>query len=163
MMFLTEQTSLKKGLKVFGRHGADAVVSVLHQLHLNKTIAPVSPSKMSREMKHKSLRYLMFLKQKHCGRIKARGCADGRKQHIYKTKEETSAPTVSTEALFITSAIDAYEERCVVTVNIPGAFMHANIDELIHVRLEGAMCDLLVRVDPKVYGPCVTTENEKMS
>ncbi len=39
--------------------------------------------------------------------------------------------------------------------------MHANIDELIHVRLEGAMCDLLVRVDPRVYGPYVTTENEK--
>jgi hypothetical protein len=44
----------------------------------------------------------MFLKKKRCGKIKARGCADGRKQRLYKTKEETSAPTVSIESVMLT-------------------------------------------------------------
>jgi hypothetical protein len=94
----------------------------------------------------------MYLNQKRCGRIKGRGCADGRKQRLYKTKkEETSSPTVSTEALLLTSLIDAGEERKVVTVDIPGAFMHADMDELVHMRLSGPMAELLVRVDPAKY------------
>ena len=45
----------------------------------------------------------MFLKQKRCGKIKGRGCADRRKQRKYLTKEDKSAPTVSTEDIFLTS------------------------------------------------------------
>jgi hypothetical protein len=58
---------------------------------------------------------------------------------------------VSSEALFLTSAINAQERRQVMMVDIPGAFMHADIDELIHVRLEGPMAELLTRVDPDKY------------
>jgi hypothetical protein len=75
----------------------------------------------------------MSLQEKRCGKIKARGCADGRKQQLYMNKEETSSPTVSSEALFLTSAINAQEQRRVMTIDIPGAFMHADIDERIHV------------------------------
>ena len=49
----------------------------------------------------------MFLKRKQCG--KGRGCADGRKQRAYIAKEEATAPTVSTEAVFLTTIIDALE------------------------------------------------------
>ena len=57
----------------------------------------------------------MFLKQKISGRIKGRGCADGRKQREFITKEESSAPTISTEAFFLTCIIDALEKRDVAT------------------------------------------------
>jgi hypothetical protein len=33
----------------------------------------------------------MFLKQKRCGRNKGRGCADGQKQRVYKTREVIDA------------------------------------------------------------------------
>jgi len=102
----------------------------------------------------------MFLKQKRCGKIKGRGCADGRKQRVYKTKEETSSPTIHVESLFLTSIIDALEGRKVVTLDIPGAFMQADIDELIHVKLEGEIADLLVRADPS-YAQFITYENNK--
>ena len=85
----------------------------------------------------------MYLKQKWCGRIKAHGCADGQKQRVYKTKEETSSPTVSKEAILLTLVINARERRQVMTIDIPGAFMQVDIDELIHVRLEGPMAELL--------------------
>jgi hypothetical protein len=104
----------------------------------------------------------MFLKQKQCGRIKGRGCADGQKQQVYKTKEETSAPTVSVESLFLSCIIDAKEGRTkVVTCNIPGAFMQANINKVLHVCLEGPLAQLLTKVDPELYTKFLSKENGK--
>jgi hypothetical protein len=40
--------------------------------------------------------------------------------------------------------IDALEHRYVITCDIPGAFMHANINELIHIKLDGELVDLLI-------------------
>ena len=102
----------------------------------------------------------MFLKEKRCGKIKGRGCADGRKQRLWKKKEETTSPTISTEALFLMCLIIARERRHVISTDIPGAFMQSDIDELIHVKLEGEIADLLIRRDPS-YKKYVTRENGK--
>jgi Reverse transcriptase (RNA-dependent DNA polymerase) len=56
--------------------------------------------------------------------------------------------------------IDALERRYVVTCDIPGAFMHADIDELIHLKLEGEIADLLIRLDP-TYKQFETMEHGK--
>jgi len=71
----------------------------------------------------------MFLKKKQCGKIKVRVCADGCEQRTYMSKEETSSLIVSMEALFLTCIIDAEEGRDIATVNMPGAFMHAYMDQ----------------------------------
>jgi len=47
--------------------------------------------------------------------------------------------------VFLTYLIDAKEGRYVVTTDIPGAFMHVDIDEEVYVKLEGTMADLLVK------------------
>ena len=60
------------------------------------------------------------------------------------TKEESSTPTVSIEAVLLTCVIEAKEGHDVATVDIPGAFMHADMDELVHIKMEGEMADLLV-------------------
>jgi hypothetical protein len=92
---------------------------------------------LTRDEKGKALAYLMFIKEKRCGTIKARGCVvDGRKQRLYKTKEETSSPTVRTESLLLSCVIDAKERRQVITCDIPGAFMQVDMDEVVHVRLK---------------------------
>ena len=44
--------------------------------------------------------------------------------------------------------IIAKEQRHVVTVDIPGAFMQSDIDEEVHIKLEGEIADLLIRRDP---------------
>ena len=102
---------------------------------------------MTIEERKNALKYLRFLKEKRCGKIKARDCADGRKQCLYKTKEETSSPMISIKSLFLTYVIDAMENRCMATCNIPGAFMHADMDEVVHVKLEGEIAKLLLKVD----------------
>ena len=61
----------------------------------------------------------MFLKEKRCGKIKGRGCADGRKQRVYKTKDETSAPTIYIESLFLLCMLNAKENRYTVTCDVP--------------------------------------------
>jgi hypothetical protein len=103
----------------------------------------------------------MFLTKKHCGRIKARGCADGRKQRETTRKEDASAPTVSVEAVMFSATIDAMEGRDVATVDIPGAFMQADIDEVVHVKFEGETAEMLVKLDPKLHWKYVKDENGK--
>ena len=100
----------------------------------------------------------MFLKRKRCGKIKGRGCADGRKQRAYIAKEDSTAPTVSTEAVFLTAVIDALENRDVAVLDVPGAFMQADIDELVHVRFKGEMVRMLLEIDEEMYGEYVVME-----
>ncbi len=103
------------------------------------------------EERYRALLYLMFLKEKRCGKVKARGCADGRKQRLYKSKEETSAPTVATESVMLSCTIDAHEKRFVATADVPGAFMHSDMDEVIYMRLDGPLARLLVKLNPNKY------------
>ena len=51
----------------------------------------------------------------------------------------------------ISCTIDAKEGRNVASVDIPGAFMQANMDEAVHVQLKGTMAELLIKMDPKLY------------
>jgi hypothetical protein len=155
------QLSLKKGLVAYGEEGAKAVTSELKQLHDKAVMTPRAANLLTREEKRRALQYLMYLKKKRCGRIKGRGCADGRKQRVYKSKEESSSPTVAIESLFLTAIIDAKERRDVATCDIPGAFLHADIDEVLHMRIDGPMAKLLVDIDPDLYEPYLTEENGK--
>jgi len=72
----------------------------------------------------------MFLKEKRDGTIEARGCADGRPQRIYTNKKDTSSPTVCIEAMMHSCTIDAKENRNAIVSNIPGAFLHADMEDM---------------------------------
>jgi hypothetical protein len=104
---------------------------------MTKVIKPVLANDLTHEQKGRALSYLMFLKRKRCGKVKARGCADGCKQHVYTTKSSASLPTVATESVFLTSVIDALENREVAVLDVPGAFMQVDMKELVHMHLTG--------------------------
>jgi hypothetical protein len=145
------QHSVKKGLKAFGGDGTQALLKELRQLHDRQVVEPKGPDEITQQQRHDALRYLMFLKKKRYGTIKARGCADGRKQHKYTSKKETSSPTVAIKALMLSCIMDAKEDRDVATANIPGAFMQTDMVDTIHMVLEGTTAELLVKIDPKLY------------
>jgi hypothetical protein len=63
--------------------------------------------------------------------------------------------------LFLTAAIDAKEKRHVATCDIPGAFLHADMDKVVHMRIDGPLAKLLVNIDPKLYEPYLTMEGNK--
>jgi hypothetical protein len=93
----------------------------------------------------------MFLKEIRDGSIKARGCDDGRPQCEYTTKDKVSSPAVSLEAMILSCAIDAKEGRYIVVTDIPGAFLHADMEENIHMILEGTISELIFKLEPNLY------------
>jgi len=85
----------------------------------------------------------MTIQEKRDGRIKARGCTDGRKQRGYLLKEDVSSPTVSFDSLIMSAAINSHEMRKVITVDIPGAHLQSKFhdDEQVFVVLRGQMAE----------------------
>jgi hypothetical protein len=152
---------MKKGLKVFGNAGTTAVLKELKQLHDQKVLEPKHARILLQINKKRALQYLMFLKKKRNGTIKGRGCMDRRKQRAYTSKEDTSTPTVAIELVMLSCIIDAKEGRDVATVNIPGAFMQEDMDELVHMKLEQKMVELLLKLEPKLYSKYVQIERGK--
>ncbi len=122
---------------------------------------PINKYDLTATERKGALRYLMFLKEKRCGTIKGRGCADGRPQRDYMTKQETSSPTVATEALMLTCVVDAIEGRDVATCDIPGAFMQSDMKGKVVMKLEGVMAEVIVQIDPKLYTKYIEKENGK--
>jgi hypothetical protein len=155
------QMGMKKGIKTFGARAVEAVQKELKQLHDRTVVKPRHASELTADQRKASLQYLMFLKEKRNGTIKGRGCADGRKQREGTKKEDASAPTVAIESLMLSCTIDAMEGRDVATVDIPGAFMQADMDETVHVKLEGTMAELFARLDPQLYRKYVRSERGK--
>ena len=63
------------------------------------------------------------------------------------------------EALFLTCLINAPEHQKVATVDIPGAFMQADMEgKTVHMKLEGKMAELLTKLDPKLYQKYATNK-----
>ena len=91
--------------------------------------------------------------QKDCGKIKGRSCADGRKQKRYlKEDENVSSPTASLEAINATWIIDAYKGREVVTIDVPGAYLHAIMpeDKVVTMKFQGKqIINILCDVNPE--------------
>ena len=153
-LFLTEQMGWRKGLKVLGEKGEIAIEKELKQIHDMDGFQPKHWYELTKEERCQALKYLMYLKEKRDGKIKGRGCADGRSQRLYTPKIETSSPTASLAGIMLTCMIDTYEGRDVATVDIPGAFLQTRMlasEKDVHVILDGRMAELLAKIDPKTY------------
>jgi len=53
------------------------------------------------------------------------------------SKEETSSPMVATKSLLLTCIINVEEEHDITTVDLPGAFVHTEMNAVMHVRVAG--------------------------
>ena len=151
---LLSQMGVNKGIKVFGQNFIDTVSKEMQKFNDREVIIPKNPSQLTKEERHRDLTYLMLLKDKCDSTIKRRGCADGRRQRIYMAKDQTSSPTISNEARFLTLTIDAREGRDVAMCDIPGAFLQTDIPEgsdKVHIKIDGAMVELLDKINPQLY------------
>eukprot|EP00957_Ditylum_brightwellii_P198965 15165642-Ditylum_brightwellii.AAC.1 len=66
---------------------------------------------------------------------------------------------VATEALMLSCLIAAMEGQDVATVAIPGAFMQADMDGIVHMKIEDTMAELLTKLDPTLYRQYLRSEN----
>ena len=102
-----------------------------------------------------------------CGKVKvkARGCADGRQQREYISKEESTSPTVSLYALMTSYLIDAIDERRVVTCDNLGAFLQGLWPQNEHPRYikfeKVIMVDMLCGINPSYRNKVMRTKDKK--
>ncbi len=152
------QYQLEAGIKRLGERGETAVTKELDQFNKYGVFKPKRARDLLEEDKKKVLSSLIFLKEKKSGVIKARSCANGNPKREHITKEEAAAPAFALESVFITSTINAKESRKVVTVDIPGAFLHADNKDYVIMKMVGTLAELMVKTNPKLYQQYVILE-----
>jgi len=97
------------------------------------------------------LKYLMFLNKKVKWDNKRPWVCRWSQIRPHTKKEDAHAPTVALETLMLSCITYAMEKRDVATIDLPGAFMQADMDEeVVHLCLHGKMAEL-VQLDPKLY------------
>ena len=111
------------------------------------------PPNFTKKRKIQALSSLMFITEKGNNRVTSRKCAIGNKQRKLDgyDKAAGSSPTVSTDGLIVTTAIDAHKGRDAATMDTQTAFLYANNDEYIIMLLEGKVVKLLIELQPELY------------
>ena len=90
----------------------------------------------------------MSPKRKRDGSIKGCACANVRKQRPGSSKEDSTSPTVSLEAVLITFLVDAYEEQEYAIIDVTGLFLMADQDKVINMALRGKLAKLMLKIAP---------------
>jgi hypothetical protein len=116
------QMTATAGIKKHGQAAVDALLQEFCQLDSKNVFEPLDASTLTASQKREALCAVNLIKEKRSGKLKGRTCADGRSQRSKYTKEETTSPTVSTDALMISLMIDAKERRDVATANVEAAY-----------------------------------------
>ena len=150
LLYLPPSIGFQKRMKVFKKSGHKATVK---EVDKNLNVIDMLPEQsITHAMMKLSLAYLMFLKRKMSGLVKARGCADSRSQQEYITELESSSPCVKEHALFLSYIVDAFENRCLVIADIPAAFLSVDwpADKSdCYIRFEGAILEMLCQIKPE--------------
>jgi hypothetical protein len=142
--------SVNAGLKKWGDNAKKALIDELKFLIKEEVfVGVINPTE---EQKNSALRMHCFIVKKRDG-SKARAVADGILQERYM-EEETYSLTVRLESIMLSSLIDAYERRCIRTVDIKGAFLKAKVPEDLEliVKMDRQLAELMneVRSDFKI-------------
>ena len=106
----------------------------------------------------------MPLTKKAPGDIKGRLVYNGKKTRDWISCEDKSSPTVLTESLMLTCAVDARELQDIMTIDIPNAYIQASVPEekkgeRTIMKIRGLLVDWLCEIDPPSYLPFVVYEN----
>ena len=157
------QKKIQQGIKTYGDKGKESALNEIRNLTENECFGEVEYNTLTQEMKDKALPILMFMIMKRNGLIKTRGVADGSKQRVYTDKNDCSSPTPDFHAFKYMVAIIAKEGRDCATVDLPGFFLQteSDNDQLMLLKLTGAVAQLLVEEDPNKRRKHMQKENGK--
>ena len=165
MCSLVQTYSINKGIKQFGDQAVKSLEKEMGQMNMRGAFEPIKYENWEDKNKKKIIESLIFITEKQDGTIKSRFCADGRKQQDWLSKEDTSSPTASLELLMILAAIDAKEQRNVITIDIPNAFIQTEQDanQTIFMRIKEKLCKMMVHMIPEIYKDFITYKKETMT
>ena len=137
--------SIKKAVEKWSGKAVSAIQDELNQMIDKEVWTAVRKSSIPRNKK--IIPSFMFLKEKYLAngeleRIKARLVAGGHIQDL-TPYSDTSSPTVDLTSVFVVYTIAANEKRKVVTVDVKGAYLNADIKEKVYMRISREMVDIL--------------------
>ena len=155
------QMSPQIGIKIFGDKAVSTIVEEYEQVDRLNVVEPVYGKDLTYSKQVNALNAIDLIKEKRCGKIKGRTVADGRKQCDFYSKYKTSSPVLSLEGFLGTMAIDAAEERHIAIADVTGAFLKADMDKFVLVKLQGPAIEVLLKVNRKRYENFVTKEKKK--
>ena len=154
------QMSAKAGIEKHGQPAIDCLFAEFAQLEDRNVFTGVKSSELTKEQKYNALRSISLVKEKRTGKLKGRTCVDGRPQRSQYTKDQTTSPTISTDALMLSIMIDALEGRDVATADVAGAYLNAEMDDFVILKMTGSDLGILCQVNPE-YNNFVEIENGK--
>ena len=154
------QMTAKRGIRKHGQVAIDAILKEYTQLDDLEVFKGIHKDTLTKEQVSKTLRLITLIKEKRCGKIKGRACADGRSQRAYIPREDAASPTVGLDSLMLTLMIDAKEQRDVATADVAGAFLHGKMDDFVTIKLIDEEVDIMTKVDKK-YSEFITQEGGK--
>lgn len=152
------QMSERAGLRKHGKTAEAALMTEFSQLEDLDVYDALDPATLTRAQKKSALRAINVFKEKRCGKLKGRTCADGRSQRNMYDKSQTASPTIATNALMLSIIIDAFEDRDVATADVAGAYLKAFMDDFVIMKFVGPSVRILCKLNP-THERCVTTEN----
>ena len=125
-------------------------------------VVPIDSSKLTKLEKRAALDAVNLIKEKINGDITGRTCANDAKQRRYiKVGEITYSPTLSLVSILTTLTVDAYESRDVEIIDVPGAYLHADMPQtegtIVLLKLKGDFVDIMCSVN-KEFKPHVIYE-----
>ena len=148
MMYADKQMSAQEGVRKYGSEGKEPELREINNLTDNDCFGETKYEKRTQEQKDRALPILMFMVLKRHGKIKTRGVANGSVQRVYTNKDDCSPPTPDFYAFKYICAVIALEGRDAAMVDLPGFFLQTEQDELIMLRLTGAVALMLTENDP---------------
>jgi Reverse transcriptase (RNA-dependent DNA polymerase) len=146
--------TVREAIRTRGEEAERVIMKELSQMITKRVWTLIDGKRLTAEERARIIRSSMFLKEKYLAsgefeKLKARLVAGGNQQDkdLY---DDLSAPTVSTSSVFTILSIAAHEARKAAVVDIGGAFLNTEMKTgvAVHMRLDKAMSDLLVRLQP---------------
>ena len=147
--------SARAGIKKHGQPARDALTREFAQLDYKGAYELIRATDLTETQQTKALRIINLIKEKRNGHLKGRSVADGCPQCELYTKDETSSPTTTPESVLLTALIDAVEDRHVAVADVTGAYLNADMDDFVLIRLLGDDVDMMCNANP-TYAEFVT-------
>ena len=114
-------------------------------------IIPIPFEELTDEDVRQALEAVNLIKEKRCGKLKGRTCANGSRQRKYlKDGEDFASPTASLESILTTLVVDAWEDRDIGIADVLGAYLHASVPKgkRVVLKLIGIFVDIMCDVNP---------------
>ena len=162
-----QQYNLKKGIKKFGEASKIAATKEADQLYRREMFRLILIKDLTPSERRKAQESFIFLTQKRDGSVKGQLVYDSAGSREYITKEDSASPTISAESIAITCAIDAYENRDIMSADVTNEFVQTKLPDAkankdrVTMKITGELIVMMVELNPNVYFKFVVKEGKR--